>query len=54
LVFAGDGGGHLFALAGSGRVWRSANASWFDRFDVAAGGLKELLEGLARQIGSQL
>lgn len=28
LVFAGDGGGHLFALAGSGRVWRSTTASW--------------------------
>ncbi len=54
LVFASDGGGHLFALAGSGQVWRSTTASWFDQFDLAAGGLQEFFEGLARQISGQL
>ncbi|MFG3255168.1 hypothetical protein [Streptomyces sp. NPDC048172] len=54
LVFASDGGGHLFALAGSGRVWRSAAASWSARFDLAAAGLQEFFEGLTRQIGDQL
>ncbi|WP_329537246.1 SMI1/KNR4 family protein (plasmid) [Streptomyces sp. NBC_01450] len=54
LVFASDGGGHLFALAGSGRVWRSTTASWFDQFDLAAASLKEFLEGLARRISGQL
>lgn len=53
LVFASDGGGHLFALAGSGRVWRSTTASWFDQFDLAAASLRELFEGLARRISSQ-
>jgi hypothetical protein len=50
LVFASDGGGHLFALAGSGRVWRSTTAWWFDQFDLAAASLQEFLEGLARRI----
>ncbi|TXS08070.1 MULTISPECIES: hypothetical protein [Streptomyces] len=54
MVFASDGGGHLFALAGSGRVWRSTTASWFDQFDLAAAGLQEFLEGLSRQISGQL
>ncbi|WP_234337362.1 hypothetical protein [Kitasatospora phosalacinea] len=54
LVFASDGGGHLFALAGSGRIWRSTTASWFDRFDLAAATLQEFLEGLSRQISGQL
>jgi hypothetical protein len=54
LVFAGDGGGHLLALAGSGRVWRSTTASWFDQFDLAAASLQEFFEGLSRQISSQL
>ena len=54
LVFASDGGGHLFALAGSGRVWRSTTASWFDQFDLAAASLQEFFEGLARRISSQL
>ncbi|MFF1837436.1 hypothetical protein ACFVXE_24995 [Streptomyces sp. NPDC058231] len=54
VVFAGDGGGHLFALAGSGQVWRSTSASWFDQFDLAAAGLQEFFEGLTRRIGSQL
>lgn len=53
LVFASDGGGHLFALAGSGRVWRSTTASWFDQFDLAAASLQEFFEGLARQIRGQ-
>ncbi|MEV8530173.1 hypothetical protein AB0451_39905 [Streptomyces sp. NPDC052000] len=54
LVFASDGGGRLFALAGSGRIWRSTTASWFDQFDLAAGGLQEFFEGLSRQITDQL
>jgi hypothetical protein len=54
LVFASDGGGHLFALAGSGRVWRSTTASWFDQFDLAAVDLQEFFEGLARLISGQL
>ncbi|MDQ1012958.1 hypothetical protein QFZ82_007443 [Streptomyces sp. V4I23] len=54
LVFAGDGGGHLFALAGSGRVWRSTTASWSGQFDLATATLQEFLEGLARRINSQL
>ncbi|MFJ2589949.1 hypothetical protein [Streptomyces sp. NPDC087538] len=54
LVFAGDGGGHLFALAGSGRVWRSTTASWFDQFDLAAANLREFFEGLAGRISGQL
>jgi hypothetical protein len=53
LVFASDGGGHLFALAGSGRIWRSTTASWLDQFDLAAAGLQEFLEGLSRQISGQ-
>ncbi|MFF7987497.1 hypothetical protein ACFZDK_51995 [Streptomyces sp. NPDC007901] len=53
LVFASDGGGHLFALAGSGRVWRSTTASWSSQFDLAAAGLEEFFEGLSRQIGQQ-
>ncbi|MFF4041338.1 hypothetical protein [Streptomyces sp. NPDC001816] len=53
LVFASDGGGHLFALAGSGRVWRSATASWLAQFDLAAAGLKEFFEGLAQRISQQ-
>ncbi|MFD8424482.1 hypothetical protein [Streptomyces sp. NPDC059466] len=54
LVFASDGGGHLFALAGSGRIWRSTTASWLDQFDLAAAGLREFFEGLCRQISGQL
>ncbi|WP_329127502.1 hypothetical protein [Streptomyces sp. NBC_01465] len=54
LVFASDGGGHLFALAGSGQVWRSTTASWLDQFDLAAATLQEFLEGFSRQISSQL
>ncbi|MFB7287820.1 hypothetical protein [Actinacidiphila glaucinigra] len=54
VVFASDGGGHLFALAGSGRVWRSSTASWFDQFDLAAASLREFFEELSRQISGQL
>ncbi|MGW6984053.1 hypothetical protein ACWGE1_32205 [Streptomyces sp. NPDC054932] len=54
LVFASDGGGRLFALAGSGRVWRSTTASWSDQFDLAAAGLQELLAVLADRISGQL
>ncbi|MFG2480239.1 hypothetical protein [Streptomyces fagopyri] len=54
LVFARDGGGHLFALAGSGRVWRSTTASWFDQFDLATASLREFFEGLTQRIGRHL
>ncbi|MFB7368953.1 hypothetical protein ACFC0D_03815 [Streptomyces sp. NPDC056222] len=54
LVFAREGGGHLFALAGSGRVWRSTTASWFGQFDLAASSLQEFLEELVRRISRQL
>lgn len=50
LVFAGDGGGHLFAVAGSGRVWRSTTASWSDEFEVAAVSIQEFLEQLWRSM----
>ncbi|MGZ2362008.1 hypothetical protein LRE75_36000 [Streptomyces sp. 372A] len=43
MVFASDGGGHLFALAGSGRVWKSTTASWSGQFDLAATSLQEFL-----------
>ncbi|SOD91541.1 hypothetical protein [Streptomyces sp. Ag109_G2-15] len=54
LVFASDGGGHLFALAGSGRVWRSTTASWSGQFDLAGASLQGVFEGLSRQISGQL
>ncbi|MFC1410833.1 hypothetical protein ACEZCY_16055 [Streptacidiphilus sp. N1-12] len=54
LVFASDGGGHLLALAGSGQVWRSTTASWFDQFDLAAGSLQLYFEELAHRISQQL
>ncbi|SEL33102.1 hypothetical protein SAMN05414137_107307 [Streptacidiphilus jiangxiensis] len=54
VVFASDGGGHLFALGDSGRVWKSTTASWFDQFDLAADSLQEFFEGISRQINSQL
>ncbi len=34
LVFASDGGGHLFAIGASGQVWKSTRVSWFDDFEV--------------------
>lgn len=45
LVFASDGGGHLFAIGASG-VWKSTMASWFDDFEVTASSLQEFLEQL--------
>lgn len=53
IVFASDGGGHLFAVGGSGRVWRSATASWFDEFEVAAVSIQEFLEQMSRQAADQ-
>lgn len=50
IVFASDGGGHLFAVAGSGRVWRSTTASWFDGFEVAA----ESVQGFLEQVGHRV
>jgi hypothetical protein len=54
LVFASDGGGHLFATGDSGQVWRSTTASWFDGFEVTAASLQEFLEQLGRRITDQL
>ncbi|MFI6123077.1 hypothetical protein ACIBCU_25400 [Streptomyces sp. NPDC051064] len=53
IVFASDGGGHLFAAAGSGRIWRSATASWFDDFEVAAESVQDFLEQLGRRAAGQ-
>lgn len=53
LVFASDGGGHLFAIGDSGQVWKSTTASWFDNFEVAASSLQEFLERLGRRIANQ-
>ncbi|MFF4186342.1 hypothetical protein ACFYZ9_24485 [Streptomyces sp. NPDC001691] len=53
LVFASDGGGHLFAIGDSGQVWKSTTPSWFDDFEVAAPSLQEFLDQLARRIASQ-
>ncbi|MCX5269375.1 hypothetical protein [Streptomyces sp. NBC_00199] len=40
----------LFAVGGSGRVWKSTTASWFDDFEVVASNLRELFEQLGRRI----
>ncbi|MFD6280789.1 hypothetical protein ACFWFI_35275 [Streptomyces sp. NPDC060209] len=53
LVFASDGGGHLFAVAGSGRVWRSTTASWSGDFEVAAASIREFLEQIGRRVTDQ-
>ncbi|MFE5881576.1 SMI1/KNR4 family protein [Streptomyces hydrogenans] len=53
LVFAGDGGGRLFAIGDSGQVWKSATASWSDDFEVVASSLQEFLEQLSRRIAKQ-
>ncbi|QOV47211.1 hypothetical protein [Streptomyces chromofuscus] len=53
LVFASDGGGHLFAIGDSGQVRKSTTASWFDDFEVAASSLQEFLEQLGRRIANQ-
>ncbi|MFE2021542.1 hypothetical protein ACFW9O_26225 [Streptomyces sp. NPDC059499] len=50
LVFASDGGGHLFAVTGSGRVWRSTTASWFHDFEVDAASIQEFLEHIGRRV----
>lgn len=52
-VFASDGGGHLFAVAGSGRVWRSTTASWFDDFEVVAVSIEDFLGAIGREITGQ-
>ncbi|MFE7547993.1 hypothetical protein [Streptomyces gardneri] len=52
-VFASDGAGHLFAIGGGGQVWKSATASWFDDFEVAASSLQEFLEQLGQRIANQ-
>ncbi|MFD5425469.1 hypothetical protein [Streptomyces sp. NPDC127084] len=54
LVFASDGGGHLFAIGDSGQVWKSTTASWYDDHEVAAASLQEFLEQLGRRIADQL
>ncbi|MFG2587843.1 hypothetical protein [Streptomyces sp. NPDC048438] len=53
IVFASDGGGRLFAVAGSGRVWRSATASWLDDFEVAAESVQHFLEQLGRRVAGR-
>jgi hypothetical protein len=53
LVFGSDGGGHLFAVAGSGRVWRSTTASWFDTFDIAASSIQQFLEQIGQKVAEQ-
>lgn len=53
LVFASDGGGHLFAIGDSGQVWKSTAASLHDDFEVAAASLQEFLEQLGRRIANQ-
>ncbi|MFD9542301.1 hypothetical protein [Streptomyces sp. NPDC060022] len=53
LVFASDGGGQLFAVTGSGRVWRSTTASWFHDFEVDAASIQEFLEHIGRRAAGQ-
>jgi hypothetical protein len=53
IVFASDGGGHLFAVATSGRVWRSTTASWFDDFEGAAVSIQKFLEQIGQRIADQ-
>ncbi|MEV5776852.1 hypothetical protein AB0L49_37465 [Streptomyces antimycoticus] len=53
LVFASDGGGHLFVIGASGQVWKSTTASWFDDVEVTASSLQEFLEQLGRRIANQ-
>ncbi|MBP2579567.1 hypothetical protein J3A78_000045 [Streptomyces sp. PvR006] len=54
LVFASDGGGHLFAIGGSGQIWKSTTASWVDDFEIAAASLQEFLEQTGRRIANQI
>ncbi|MEU9775227.1 hypothetical protein [Streptomyces sp. NPDC047968] len=53
LVFASDGGGHLFAIGDSGQVWKSTTASPFEDFEIAASSLQEFLEQLGQRIANQ-
>ncbi|MEU9464039.1 hypothetical protein [Streptomyces sp. NPDC048312] len=53
IVFASDGGGHLFAVAGTGRVWRSTTTSWFDDFEVAAESVQGFLEQVGHRVADQ-
>ncbi|PKW12520.1 hypothetical protein SAMN05428944_0202 [Streptomyces sp. 1222.5] len=53
IVFASDGGGHLFAISDSGHIWKSTTASWFDDFEVAASSLQEFLEHISQRITSR-
>jgi hypothetical protein len=53
LVFASDGGGHLFAIGDSGRIWRSTTASWFDDYEVAASSLREFLGHISHLVAEQ-
>ena len=53
-VFASDGAGRLFAIDGSGQVWKSATASWSSDFDLVATDLQEILERLGQRIANQL
>ncbi|MFF2075818.1 hypothetical protein ACFVXG_13810 [Kitasatospora sp. NPDC058162] len=50
LVFGSDGGGRLFATGHSGRVWKSATASFDGVFELAADTLEEFLDGIGRLI----
>ncbi|MER7201838.1 hypothetical protein [Streptomyces sp. CB01635] len=53
IVFASDGGGHLFAVATSGRVWRSTTASWFDDFEAAAVSIQKFLVQISQRMTDQ-
>ncbi|MEU4693973.1 hypothetical protein [Actinoplanes sp. NPDC023714] len=53
LVFGSDGGGHLFAVTGSGRVWRSTTASWFDEFKMVAPSIQEFLAQIGQVVVRQ-
>ncbi|MFF1605002.1 hypothetical protein ACFVYV_47885 [Streptomyces mirabilis] len=53
IVFASDGGGHLFAVATSGRVWRSTTTSWFHDFERAAVSIQKFLEQIGQRIADQ-
>ncbi|MFB7056226.1 hypothetical protein ACFCXT_24290 [Streptomyces vinaceus] len=46
FVFAGDGGGILYAVGPDGRVYRSRTASADGEFDLVAGDLRGFLERL--------
>lgn len=54
LVFGSDGGGHLFAVTGSGRVWMSTTASWSDEFNIVASSIQEFLEQIGQMVARQV